>query len=142
MLYHERRAHKAGFTQVAGVDEAGRGPLAGPVVAASLILKTRRFTNRIDDSKKLTPKLRQHAYREIFEKADIGIGIMSEKAIDEMNIYRATARAMERAIEDLIAEPDLLLVDGLIRFRAPCALSNIIRGDSRSLSIASISQCS
>jgi ribonuclease HII len=136
MLFHERRARKAGFRRVAGIDEAGRGPLAGPVVAAALLLKDTRFKQKIDDSKKLTPKMRLLAYKEILKKAWVGIGIVSEKTIDEINIYNATARAMEQALRKLKVKPDFLLVDGRIRLRTRLGRSLIIRGDSESLSIA------
>lgn len=136
MLYHERKAHKRGFRRVAGIDEAGRGPLAGPVVAASLILKKSRFRHRIDDSKKLTPRARGLAYGEIRKKAWIGIGIVSEKIIDEINIYNATVLAMEEAIRNLGVKPDFLLIDGRIKLKAPCKKLHIIRGDSKSRSIA------
>lgn len=136
MLKHERKARKAGFRRIAGIDEAGRGPLAGPVVASALILKETHFKHRIDDSKKLTPRARNLAYEEILKKAWFGIGIISEKIIDEINIYRATARAMEVAVKNLRVRPDYLLVDGRIRIKAPCKKESIVGGDSKSLSIA------
>jgi len=106
------------------------------VVAASLILKSTHFKNRIDDSKKLTPKSRLLAYREIIEKAWIGVGIKNEKVIDEVNIYRATAMAMEEAVKNLEVKPDYLLVDGRVRLKTHCQKAYIIGGDSKSLSIA------
>ena len=121
---------------MAGVDEAGRGPLAGPVVAAALLLKKTSFRNRIDDSKRLTPKARLLAYREIIKKAWVGIGIVDEKVIDRVNIYNATAAAMEQAIRRLAVKPDFILVDGRMRLNYPCRKSYIIDGDSKSLSIA------
>jgi len=135
-LNHERKAHKEGFKRVAGIDEAGRGPLAGPVVASAVILKETRFKQRIDDSKKLTPCARNLAYEEIIRKAWFGIGIVSEKVIDKLNIYNATARAMEVAVENLGIKPDCLLVDGRIRIKSTCKKVNLIGGDSKSLSIA------
>ncbi|OGW75292.1 MAG: ribonuclease HII [Omnitrophica bacterium RBG_13_46_9] len=136
MLHHERKARKAGFTCIAGIDEVGRGPLAGPVVAASLVLRDEVFTHRIDDSKKLTPRARSLAYREIIEKAWIGIGIVSEGLIDRINIYNATVIAMEMAIRDLSVRPDFLLIDGRLNLKSTCKKSCIIKGDSKSLSIA------
>lgn len=124
---------------MAGVDEAGRGPLAGPVVAASCILKTTDFTEEIDDSKKLTPKKRDKAFREILEKCIVGIGIVDEKIIDEINIYRATIRAMEEAISKLERAPDYVIVDGRMHLSTKCPTKCIIRGDSKSLSIAAAS---
>lgn len=130
------RARRAGFKCIAGIDEAGRGPLAGPVVAAALLLKDTRFTRRIDDSKKLTPKSRLLAYEEILGKARFGIGIVGEKVIDKINIYNATRKAMESAVRNLSVKPDFLLVDGRIRLTTHCKRSHITRGDSKSLSIA------
>ena len=110
--------------------------MAGPVVAAALLLKDTRFKNRIDDSKKLTPKMRLLAYKEILKKASVGIGIVGEKRIDEINIYNATGAAMEEAVKKLRVKPDFLLIDGRVRFRAACRKAYIIGGDSKSLSIA------
>jgi len=136
MLYHERRARKDGYKNIAGIDEAGRGPLAGPVVACALSLKRTRFNCRVDDSKKLTPRMRLIAYDEILEKALFGIGIINEKIIDRINIYNATKRAMRRALESLSVKPDLVLVDGNIALIAPGDKKYITGGDSKSLSIA------
>ena len=90
LLGHEKRLSSSGFKSIAGVDEAGRGPLAGPVVAGAVILKDTRFRAEIDDSKKLSEKKRERAYKEIIKKAFVGVGIVGQKAIDEINIYRAT----------------------------------------------------
>jgi len=136
MFYYERKALKLGFERIAGIDEAGRGPLAGPVVAASIILKAADFKNRIDDSKKLTPKARSKAYGEILKKAWIGVGVVGEKRIDEINIYQATIEAMECAVRNLPLEPDMLLIDGPLRLDVTCGSYSIIKGDSKSLSIA------
>ncbi|MBL7157375.1 MAG: ribonuclease HII [Candidatus Omnitrophica bacterium] len=135
-LKHERKAHREGYRRVAGIDEAGRGPLAGPVVASAVILKETRFKQRIDDSKKLTPLARNLAYEEIKRKVWFGIGIVSEKVIDKINIYNATARAMEIAVRNLGVKPDYLLIDGRIRLKVLCKKAHIIGGDSKSLSIA------
>ena len=110
--------------------------MAGPVVAAALQLTETRFNTRIDDSKRLTPKARLLAYREITKKAKIGIGIVNEKIIDRINIYKATIRAMEEAVRNMGVKPDYLLVDGKMRLKTPCKKSYIIKGDSKSLSIA------
>ncbi len=136
MLYHEGRARRAGYSLVAGVDEAGRGPLAGPVVAASCILKDYKFKNRIDDSKLLTPLSRLRAYEEIIEKAIYSVGITDEKIIDKINIYKATCLAMEKAIKTLEVEPDYLLIDGRVKLSIPHRRICISGGDSKSLSIA------
>lgn len=139
LLSHEKRLSSSGYRAIAGIDEAGRGPLAGPVVAGAVILKDFDFTARIDDSKKLSAGARERAYREIREKAIIGIGIVDEKVIDEINIYRATIRAMHMAIADLEIPPDFIIVDGKMKLAAPCPVLSIVRGDSASLSIAAAS---
>lgn len=136
MLRHERMARKAGFKNIAGIDEAGRGPLAGPLVAASVILKVSRFRHRIDDSKKLTPNMRECAYAEILRKAHVGIGVISEKTVDRINVYNATKKAMEQSVKKLSLKPDFLLIDGTVKFRTACRKAYITGGDSKSLSIA------
>jgi len=124
------------FKCIAGIDEAGRGPLAGPVVAASVVLREFNFTVRIDDSKKLNASAREHAYSQILEKAHIGIGIVPEGIIDKINIYQATILAMEMAVLNLEVVPDLLLIDGNIRLRLSYSQRGIIGGDEKYLSIA------
>lgn len=128
---------------IIGVDEVGRGPLAGPVMAAAVTLKTVRFKNRIDDSKKLTPSQREHAFGEIVNKSVFGIGIINEKVIDRQNIAVATRMAMEQAISGLIdkLKPNHrhhihILVDGNIKLDIDLPFTNIIKGDSKSKSIA------
>ena len=103
MLYHENKAKKDGFSFIIGVDEAGRGPLAGPVVASAVVLKNRRFKNRIYDSKKLSSKAREMAFHEIYENSSIGVGIVNEAVIDRINILEATRIAMEKAVLDLVS---------------------------------------
>jgi len=124
---------------IAGIDEAGRGPLAGPVVASAVILRSVNFINRIDDSKKMTPRSRERSFREIFKKAIVGIGIVDERTIDEINIYRATKRAMELAVKDLSSAPDHIIVDGNMGISAACPVKCIVKGDSKSMSIAAAS---
>ncbi|MDD5565305.1 MAG: ribonuclease HII [Candidatus Omnitrophica bacterium] len=143
MLYFERKFKKKGFTYIIGVDEAGRGPLAGPVVAAAAFLSTYRFRNRIDDSKKLTLLQRENAFQEIIHKSLFGIGIVNEKIIDRLNIAVASRIAMEEAIRTLMKklprcrQGDIhVLVDGTMRPRVDLSCTNIIRGDGRSKSIA------
>jgi len=136
MLYHERKLTRQGKRRVAGVDEAGRGPLAGPVVAAAVILRDLRFKNRIADSKALTKLSRERAYEEILRKADVGIGIVGEKYIDRVNILRASLHAMELAVYDLGVKPDFLLIDGNIHPELPHPKATIIDGESHSISIA------
>lgn len=124
---------------MAGIDEAGRGPLAGPVVAGAVILKHLSFTQEINDSKKLSPRKREKAYQEILEKCIVGVGIVNEKVIDDINIYRATIKAMEMAIADLDVRPDYVIVDGRLKLVTRCPIKCIINGDSESLSIAAAS---
>ena len=137
MLYHERKLIRQGKKNIAGIDEAGRGPLAGPVVAAAVILKEFRFKNRIDDSKKLTRISREKAFAEIIGKAHIGIGIVVEKEIDSINILKATLKAMQMAVSDLSRAPDHVLIDGISTPPGiSCPKTLIINGESHSLSIA------
>lgn len=139
MLFHERKLSNSGYTRIAGVDEAGRGPLAGPVVAGAVILKDFKFKERIDDSKKLSAKKREKAYREIFKKSIVGIGIVDEKTIDDINIYQATKKAMQLAVANLGIRPDYVIVDGKMKITTKCPLRCIVSGDSKSLSIAAAS---
>lgn len=150
MLYYENKAKKEGFFIIIGIDEAGRGPLAGPVVAAAVSLKQRKFRNKIDDSKKMTACQREKAFVEIFDNAHVGIGIINEAAIDTVNILQATYRAMERAVVHLISRLPksktaaknfsnsiCLLIDGnSFRSDLPYAYRTIVKGDGLSLSIA------
>lgn len=139
LLSHEKRLNRLGYTLIAGIDEAGRGPLAGPVVAGAVILKECDFKERIDDSKKLSANMRERAYREILAKCIVGIGVVNEKVIDEINIYQATIKAMSEALANLSIQPDFVIVDGRVRIPTRCPVKCIIKGDSRSLSIAAAS---
>ncbi|MDP3803927.1 MAG: ribonuclease HII [Candidatus Omnitrophota bacterium] len=139
LLQHEKRLSSQGLKLIVGIDEAGRGPLAGPVVAGAVILKDFDFKEDIDDSKKLSPQKRERAYREIVEKAIVGVGIVDEKTIDRINVYRATIRAMQEAVNNLKAEPDYALVDGRMKVPTKCPIKCIVGGDSKSLSIAAAS---
>ena len=146
LLYYERKLKKLGFDTIIGVDEAGRGPLAGPVVAAAVALKKLNFKNRIDDSKKLTPEAREKAFPEIIDNSYFGIGIVSERQIDKVNIFVATRLAMQEAIASLISKlPDIerekihVIVDGPVPIECTFARTCIIKGDSKSKSIASAS---
>ncbi|MFC1709520.1 ribonuclease HII [Candidatus Omnitrophota bacterium] len=147
MLYYEKKAKVKGYSFVIGVDEAGRGPLAGPLVAAAVKLKKTKFENYIDDSKKLTPLERERAFAEICQKAVVGLGVLNETAIDTMNILNATKFAMEQAIANLFyvsgrkinRSKVMVLVDGNLSLNIPYKLKSIIKGDSKSLSIASAS---
>lgn len=141
MLRYERRLVERQGKVIAGIDEAGRGSLAGPVVASAVILKKNSFRTRIDDSKRLSPLRRREAYQEIIENAWVGIGVVDEKKIDEINIFRATVLAIEEAIRDLESEPDCFLIDGIksshLSILAP--FITITGGDAKSLSIAAAS---
>lgn len=138
-LFLEKKAKREGYKCIAGIDEAGRGPLAGPVVAACAVLKRFDFTTRIDDSKRLTAVLREKAYWQIIERADVGIGMVFEDTIEDINIKNATVLAMKRALFNLPVEPDLLLVDGILDLRLLIKQISIVNGDQKSLSIASAS---
>ncbi|MCG8546363.1 MAG: ribonuclease HII [Alphaproteobacteria bacterium] len=129
--------------RVAGVDEAGRGPWAGPVVAAATVIDPNRFpenlAERLDDSKKLRPKLREFLFDEITAVADVSVGTATPVEIDQVNILQATMLAMQRAVAGLRAPPDAALIDGN---RAPdllCPAETVIKGDGRCLSIAAAS---
>ena len=135
----ERRLNRKGYSLIAGVDEAGRGPLAGPVVACAVILEDSALSAHIDDSKALTAGMRERAYSEIVKKSFIGIGIVDEKTIDEINIYQATRLAMEKALSGLEVPPEYILIDGRIKVKTSSPTRFIIRGDSKCLSIAAAS---
>lgn len=125
---------------VCGVDEAGRGPWAGPVSAGAVILDPARVPEGLDDSKKLTPKARAALELEIKDKALAwGVGLASVEEIEELNILHATGLAMRRAIEALAVTPAFALVDGNYRFKLPCEIKTVVKGDSISSSIAAAS---
>ena len=146
MLYYERKLKKKGYDLIIGVDEAGRGPLAGPVVAAAVALKTTSFKNRIDDSKKLSLNSREKAFGEIVKKSIFGISVVSEKVIDRVNILRATRQAMQDAVISLIdkikspSSPSIhVIVDGNMSLDLAWPSTDIIKGDTKSKSIAAAS---
>jgi ribonuclease HII len=131
---------KAHVGIVCGVDEAGRGPWAGPVSAAAVILDPRRVPKGLNDSKKLTAKQREALEIEIKEKAVAhAVGLASVAEIEALNILHATGLAMRRAVEALSVKPDHALVDGAYRFALPCAVKTVVRGDALSCSIAAAS---
>jgi ribonuclease HII len=113
--------------------------LAGPVVASAVILYDTAFKAEINDSKKLSVKKRAKAHKEILKKAVVGIGIVDEKTIDEINIYQATIKAMQIAIANLDIPPDYVIVDGKMKLPSRCPVRSIVKGDSKSLSIAAAS---
>ena len=137
---YENRLKNEGYSLIVGIDEAGRGSLSGPVVAAAVILPCRLFIPYIKDSKKLTSQKRTELYFSILNKAkDVGIGIVEAKIIDRINITQASFLAMKKAILDLKEVPDYILVDG---FRIPhLNISQIplIKGEDKSISIAAAS---
>lgn len=136
----ERKAHGFGYRFVAGVDEAGRGPLAGPVVAAAVILPAGYDHPGINDSKKLSPRQRGKLYETIMRDAvSVGIGVVEAPIIDALNILQATLNAMKEAVFTLSPPPDYLLIDGLNRIDIETPQETIISGDSRSLSVAAAS---
>ena len=139
MLYYEKKAKKKGFKLIVGIDEAGRGPLAGPVVAAAVLVGKKLFKERIDDSKRLSPLKREKAFFEILRNCLVSVGIVNNKEVDKLNILNATNQAMEQAVLGLGIKPDYLLIDGRMKLNLPFRKECIIRGDSRSISIAAAS---
>ncbi|MBO9397943.1 ribonuclease HII [Shimia sp. R9_2] len=136
----EEAALKGGATRVAGVDEVGRGPLAGPVTAAAVVLDPNNIPEGLNDSKKLTAKRRDALTEEILKVADVCIAHASVEEIDEHNILRASHIAMERAVAGLAVAPDHLLIDGNMIPRGLTLKSEaIVKGDAKSLSIAAAS---
>lgn len=140
MSFFEDQARKNGFQAIAGIDEAGRGPLAGPVVAAAVILPVGFDLPGLTDSKKLSEKQRENFYPKIRKLASaVGVGVASAVEIDRINILQATLLAMQRAVARLQVDADYLLIDGITPL--PVALSQLTlkKGDSRSQSIAAAS---
>ncbi len=123
----------------AGVDEAGCGPLAGPVVAAAVILRGARFLKPLNDSKKIIPKIREKLYPQILENAAVGVGIAEAEEIDALNIYHAARLAMKRAVLALGVTPAFLLVDGRARIDLPILQKSFVCGDAKSACIAAAS---
>lgn len=139
MLSFERRAWLAGYLRVAGVDEAGRGPLAGPVAAAACLLDPGKPIYGLNDSKKLSPSKREALYQDILEKALCWqVAFVDADQIDEQNILQATCQAMRLAVSGLELQPDLLLVDAVTPDVA-IPVWPIIHGDALSVSIAAAS---
>lgn len=140
MLSFERKGWQQGYVCLAGVDEAGRGPLAGPVAAAACVLDPERPIYGLNDSKKLTPASRKRLYTQIVQQARAWRVVMIEPVvIDEINILQATCLAMRQAVEGLEIEPDLLLVDAVKLDEVRADVWPIIRGDALSVSIAAAS---
>lgn len=137
--YFERKLREKKITLIAGVDEVGRGPLVGPVVAACVILPEKFSLDGLTDSKKLSEKKREYFYKEIMKQAvAVGVGVVSEKIIDEVNIYEATKLAMKEAISKCQVRPEHILIDAM-----PLSLdiptTSIIKGDFKSITISAAS---
>lgn len=149
MLEFERRFWNEGCGRLAGIDEAGRGPLAGPVVAAVVVFdrafaeaEEHGLLRHVTDSKQLSPSAREAAYRLLLEAAaavEIGVGMADAEEIDRLNILRATHAAMARAVRALSRPPEHALVDGLAVSGLPCPSTPIVGGDAKSLSVAAAS---
>lgn len=140
MSAFEEEAFEKGYVHIAGIDEAGRGPLAGPVVAAAVILDPQVPIPGVNDSKKLSEKKRAELMPLIQKQALAwGIGIVDEKVIDEINILEATKLAMRQAVHALAVTPDLLLIDALRLPDLAIPQEDIIKGDAKSVSIAAAS---
>lgn len=136
----ERAAWRRGLTRVAGVDEAGRGPLAGPVVAAAVVLPPGVRIRGVDDSKRLAPEERERLFDIIRECAvAVGVGMTDPITIDRVNILEATRLAMARALAGLEVEPELVLTDFVTVPGLCCPQRNLVRGDRRSASVAAAS---
>jgi ribonuclease HII len=138
---HERKLRTLGITTIAGVDEAGRGALAGPVVAAAVILPEKFRHRKLNDSKQLLPEKREEIYRDLIDNNAIAwaVGVVDSIEIDTINILRATHKAMRLALAGLALQPEHVLIDGLPVFPFPLPQTAIIDGDCHSLSIAAAS---
>ena len=137
---YEIKAGKKGYRLIAGVDEAGRGPLAGPVVAAAVVLPADAILQGLDDSKKLSPTRREELFPKIQTQAiAYGVAVVNPEVIDKINILQAALLAMQQAVEQLQPVPDLLLIDGNQKTASSIEQWAIVKGDSKSLSIAAAS---
>lgn len=139
MLAYEKELYAQGIQLIAGVDEVGRGPLAGPVVAAAVILPENCKIPGLNDSKKIPKSKHQAIYQAVLEQAlSVGIGVKDNQVIDQVNIYEATKLAMLEAIQELDQQPQHLLIDAM-KLDLPISQTSIIKGDANSLSIAAAS---
>ena len=140
LFFYERDLSHKGYRSIAGIDEAGRGPLAGPVVAAAVILPEGLQMPGVTDSKKLTALKRETLFDVIMENAiATGVGIAQPEEIDEINILQATLKAMLRAVNNLTTSPDYLIIDGINTLDRDIPQQSIKKGDSLSISIAAAS---
>ena len=139
-LAFEQLTRKQGYRVIAGIDEVGRGALAGPVVAAAVVLPEGLRIKGVDDSKKLSPSMRERLCEVIMDQAlAVGIGMGSPELVDRINILQATRHAMLEAVSKLSIQPDYLLIDGISTIDSPLPQKTIKKGDSLSLSIAAAS---
>lgn len=137
----EEELYQKGFRKIAGIDEAGRGPLAGPVVVASVIMPKDSFIEGVNDSKKVSEKKRELLYDKITKEAiSWSVGIVDQKRIDEINILNATKEGLTQCVQELSAKPDLILVDALTHIQT-CGIpyESLIKGDAKCYSIAAAS---
>lgn len=140
LYQYEKELWKNGINLIAGMDEVGRGPLIGPVVTACVILPKDFVLEGLTDSKKLSEKKREEFYDYIMEHAiSVGIGMMDEKVIDEVNIYEATKLAMYQAVEKSKVKPEHVLIDAMKLDKLEMPSTSIIKGDAKSISIAAAS---
>lgn len=137
----EQDLHSKGFNKICGIDEAGRGPLAGPVVVAAVVMPKDSFIEGVNDSKKVSENKRKKLYDEIIESAIAwGVGIIDSKEIDDINILNATKKGLTVALNNLIEKPDIILVDALTGIDTlGIPYKSIIKGDAKSYSIAAAS---
>jgi ribonuclease HII len=138
-LDFETVLHREGFRLVAGVDEVGRGPLAGPVVACACLIPEAVQLAGIRDSKLVSPQTRQKLFREIMRHALIGIGVVGHEEIDRINILNASLLAMRKAVLALPVSPDFILVDGIFKIRLPIFQMPVVRGDEQLVSVGAAS---
>jgi ribonuclease HII len=138
LIEYEIKAQEKGFKIIAGVDEAGRGPLAGPVVAAAVVLTKYVKLEGLDDSKKMSPKKREKFFPKIQEMPN-AVAIVGQEIIDNINILQATKLAMKEAVAKLMITPDIILIDGNQKINSPIEQWTIVKGDAKSLSIAAAS---
>ncbi|HFI0263959.1 TPA: ribonuclease HII [Streptococcus suis] len=139
MLFYEKALYENGVELIAGIDEVGRGPLAGPVVAAAVILPKGCKIRYLNDSKKIPKSKHEAIYQEVMERAlAVGVGVKDAAVIDQVNIYETTKLAMLEALEQLSQEPEHLLIDAM-KLDTPLPQTSIIKGDANSLSIAAAS---
>lgn len=137
---YEARAWRTGLGRIAGIDEAGRGPLAGPVVAAAVIIAPDRRIKGLADSKLLPPERREELFHVIQERAlAVGVGVVDHETIDHLNILQATRQAMAEALAALAVTPELVITDFVALAGLPCPQRNLVAGDRRCASVAAAS---